>query len=127
MTLATDAVKRAVVAADDARLTALLQGNYEACADLLADDLVFAHASGRVEDKKTYVEGIRTGKYLIAEKSEPVVYANGNTAWMTGRIRLQLVRGGQQRDIDGRFLSVWVAEGGKWRMAAYSAMSIQGH
>ncbi len=124
MTFATDTTRNAVLAADDARLLAMTQGNFEACASLLSEDLVFAHSSGRVDGKKTYVEALYTGKYLFADRSDAVVYAKGDVAWMVGRIRQQVLRGGQQRDIDARFLSVWAVEGGMWRMTAYAATPI---
>ncbi len=124
MTFATGAIRDAVLGADDARLLALTQGNFEACARLLSENLVFAHSSGRVDGKRTYVEALYSGKYLFADRSDAVVYERGDAAWMVGRIRQQVVRGGQQRDIDARFLSVWVVEGGLWRMTAYAATPI---
>src|SRR5690349_15342086 len=106
MILANEAIKKAVIAADDARLNAMIQGDSAVAADALHDDLVFAHSSGRMDTKKTYVDGMRSGRYTMARKSDVTVYANGDTAWMLGRIELQVLRDGKQRDVDAQFLSV---------------------
>ena len=121
MAFESNSVKWAVLAADDTRLRTLIEADYVACAQMLTEDLYFSHSSGRVDNKKSYVESLYKSKYLFAERSDSLVHAHGDTAWLLGRLKMRVSRNGETRDLDARFVSIWVSEGGRWKMAVYFA------
>lgn len=116
-----------VLKADDRRRAAMVGGDVAALDAVLAPDLVHTHATGRAESKRDYLETIRRlpGRYRKVERSEERVTVRGDVAWIQGRQCLTIASDGTERPLDNRFLSVWVAEGGAWRMAAFMTVPIK--
>jgi ketosteroid isomerase-like protein len=116
-----------IIKADDRRRAAMVSGDIAMLDAVLAADLVHTHATGRAENKAEYLEMIRRlpGRYRKVERSEERVSVRGDVAWIHGRQRLTIASDGSDRVLDNRFLSIWVAAGGEWRMAAFMTVPIK--
>ena len=64
-------------------------------------------------------------RYRNAERLDAVVESNGDVAWLRGRLRFLMTRKGADVQTDNRFLSVWIKEGGAWKMAAFASTPIR--
>ncbi|HSW25234.1 MAG TPA: nuclear transport factor 2 family protein [Burkholderiaceae bacterium] len=113
----------AVLQADSARHQAMLDGDVAALDALLADSLVYTHATARVEGKPEYLESVRQGavRYLLLERSQAHVDIYGDAAVMHGNIRLRVLKNGQTREMTGMFQCVWVLFDSGWRMVAWAS------
>ena len=109
----------------EARRCALLVANdLDGFADMLADDLVYVHSSGRADSKQSYVASRRASpmRFLKFEHEDlRVRVCTPVTAILTG-----LIRHWQQPDVPrtNLFTSVWVRdsiESEAWRFASYHA------
>jgi KAP family P-loop domain/Domain of unknown function (DUF4440) len=73
---------------------------------VLADDLILRRASGKIENKKEYLESVRNPdskfEYLISQDVKPTIY--GNVAIVRLRVRVRGLRG--RRRFDGIYSSV---------------------
>lgn len=106
--------------AEDLRYRAMIVGDWKAFADMLADEFVYHQPSGRVSDKKAYVQYTATGDIRIktAERYDVKIHVYGNVATAVGSTRLDIEQKGEPRKVDLRYLNVWVKRDGRWRLAA---------
>jgi ketosteroid isomerase-like protein len=112
-------VAEAIGRAEQARDQALKNGDSEALSGMLAEDYLYVHASGRLEDKGAYIAAATSGKtkYLDFSRSDVTVKAYGDAALAAGAIRVTSMQGNEQSTKPFRYASVWVKNGGDWRLA----------
>jgi Domain of unknown function (DUF4440) len=119
-----DAAIAAVRAADDERVAAMLAANVNRLASVLSDQLHYAHSSGAVDTKASYLQSIADHRsvYVSVEyvQRDFVPVAPG-VVLMEGRARINTGNSTQQNLLDLNFLGVWRDEGGKWRFVAWQS------
>ena len=87
---------------------------------LVADDLVYVHSTGRADDRAGYLDFVRSGPdFLAVEMTGPVLKMSGDTAVITGRLRLELRRGEGEppAELDLLAIQVWRRIAGSWRLS----------
>ncbi len=111
----------AVEALERRRVAAMVAADTDTLDALLHDDLVFGHTSGHADDKATYLGKLTAGSvtYHDAEHRIETVRVFGDTALVTGhlRIRAELATGSRQLNVVA--LTAWTLDGGRWRMVAH--------
>jgi Domain of unknown function (DUF4440) len=119
-----DAVVAAVRAADDERIAAMLAANVNRLGPVLSDQLHYAHSSGAVDTKASYLQSIATHRSVYVSvdyvRRDFVPVAPG-VVLMEGRVRINAGSSTQQNLLDLNFLGVWRDEGGKWRFVAWQS------
>jgi ketosteroid isomerase-like protein len=120
----TSNVITAVTAADAERLAAVQAGNRDRLNAIYSDDLRYAHSSGKIDTKASYVESLvskatRYESYDYKERNFTVI-APG-VVLMTGRVVAKIVQGGKPSDLDLNFLGVWRDENGHWKFVAWQS------
>jgi len=116
----------AVLAAEKARTTALVQGDTVTLEKLLADDLTYVHASGKVDTKASFLEGIKSGElhYIAWEPKSMHVRVVGQTGVLNGeyavRVRDRRVQA-EPFDINVFILSVYARRDGRWQQIAWQS------
>ena len=131
LTLAVCAVAAAtpedeVRAADTRWATAVKRGDTTTLQGMYTERLIYAHATGKVENKQEYIDRLRSGKQkysdVIIERTNVVAY--GNSA-----VSHSVVRTIGTND-NGPFIDhvmmmhVWVKQGKDWRLAAHQTTKI---
>jgi ketosteroid isomerase-like protein len=111
-----------VLAAEDERYRAMVEGDLETLDRLLADEVSYAHSSGVRDTKQEYFEKVRSGYYDYHSIEHPVerVEVVGDTAIVAGRMTADLTVQGTRKTIDNLALAVWAKDGGEWRLLAYA-------
>lgn len=119
-------IEHDILALENRRYGAMIAGDTQALEGLLHDALVYTHSSALVDDKRGYLEGIRSGKfrYKKIERAEEKVRVYGDTALVTGRAAIDVDVDGAPKSLKLRYLNVWVMHGGTWRLAAWQSTSI---
>lgn len=115
--------RTAILAADDARYAAMIEGDFTALEEILADELLYGHSSGQVDTRESYLNALRGGavKYLEVQRSVETVSEVGPVALMTGLHRLRVQVGGQERVLHNRFMTTWVQRGGSWLLLSWAS------
>ena len=124
---AEDARTAALTAADDARVAAMKSADREKLAALLSDDLRYAHSSGTVDTKQSYIESLTSGrtKYLTLDYEERAfTFPTPKIALMTGRAHVKVANATGEVDMQLSFLSVWREEDSKWRFLAWQSCKL---
>lgn len=115
-----------VLRVEQARVRALLAADAAALEPLLADDLIFVHVSGWSQNKREYVESIRTGalKYEAIESSAVCARAYGDAVVLTGRNAIKVRserRQGQLLETQILFTAVYAKIAGRWQLAVWQS------
>ena len=111
-----------VLAAEDERYAAMVDGDIEALDRLIADEVSYAHSSGIRDTKEQYFGKVRSGYYDYHRIDHPVerVEVMGDTAIVVGRMTADLTVDGTRKTIDNLSLAVWSRMDGGWRLLAYA-------
>lgn len=121
--------EKEVLAAEEARVRAVVAADTAALEGLLADELSYTHSTGWVETKTQFLTSIRTGslKYEEMKHSETSVRVYGLAAVLTGRsaVRVRSPRSpGAVTEMNIRFTTVYVRRDGRWLQAAWHSTRI---
>ena len=113
--------EQAVRQVEDRRVKAIIDDDFAALDVILADDLTYAHSSGVLDTKASYLEALKSGKtkYLTFDRTPSVVRLYGDTAVITGTATLSLR--GQAAPFSLRYTLVYVRRDGQWRMVAWQS------
>jgi hypothetical protein len=124
---ADDKVIAATRAADDERLAATKAADPKRLDAIFSDDLRYAHSSGKVDTKASYVKSL-TSRSTVYEsfdyKERNFTVAAPGIVLMTGRVLIHSANNGQKVENDLNFLVVWREENGKWRFLAWQSNKV---
>ncbi len=124
----TDGIQHEIRALEDRRYRAMIDGDVAALETLLGDDLVYTHSTSLVDSKGTYLEKLRSKKvvYRKAERTNETIQIHGNTAVLTGEVRLEVLVDGRPRALRSRFTNVWAKRPRGWQMVAWQSTPLPG-
>jgi hypothetical protein len=109
--------------AEQARFDANVSADAKALGELLADNLEYTHSNGDLDSKSSFIESLTTGKrdYVATTASIESLRIFGDVAVIRGKARVTVADQGQSRDLDLRYLDVWLWKNGKWQMTAWQS------
>lgn len=114
----------AATAADAERLAATMAGDHARLNAVLSDELRYAHSSGLVDSKTSFIAALSNGK-IVYESFEYLkrdfLPAAPGVVLMTGRVLIHVVIDNKKIAVDLNFLSVWRQEKGHWRFLAWQS------
>jgi predicted neuraminidase len=117
----------AMIAADDARVAAFKSPMSEKLAAIFSDDLHYAHSTGVVDKKSSFIDVLTSGKtkYLsIDYERREFTFPAPNIALMTGYVRIKSTTAETPMDNLLSFLAVWRLEKGQWRFLAWQSCKL---
>ena len=111
---------------EDRRYRAMCDGDARTLEELLADSLVYTHSYGGADTKATYLDGISSKKWIYqkVERPEERIQVHGDCAIVTGHVRIELLSGGQPKQLESRYTNVWVKGAKGWQMVAWQSTPI---
>jgi ketosteroid isomerase-like protein len=118
--------EEAVLKAEQTWQDALLKSDVAALESLYSDKLIYTHSNGSVDNKKTYIESIKSGsaKYESMKRDEIKVDIYGNTALVTCHWQVSFSNNGNKVNANARYLHAYVLQNGRWQMVAHQATRI---
>ncbi|MBL9199232.1 MAG: nuclear transport factor 2 family protein [Opitutaceae bacterium] len=114
----------AAVQADQARTKAMMAGDATALANLMSDQLRFAHSDGRVESKADYVKNLLAGDTAYADVKLSEIETKliaPDVVTIIGAQRMRKRLGPDWSEVYLRYLAVWRNESGTWRLVAWQS------
>ncbi|CAG2158247.1 nuclear transport factor 2 family protein [Cupriavidus numazuensis] len=123
---AEDVVHRQILAADKKRVEAMIAADEAALIDILSDELIYVHSSGRKESRELYISKVLDGTYgyrsIVTTRRQLSFF--GDVVIDNGDSDVDIEVGGTLRQIANRFLMVWKREGGNWRLLRFHGSPI---
>ena len=90
---------------------------------LIAEDLVYIHSSSVVDNKKSYIESMRTGavRYRVMRRSDVSVRTFGCVATLTGMGNFDVTVNDKEMTVELRFHAIWAKRDGKVQFISWQA------
>src|SRR5882672_9670536 len=121
---AEDKAIAAARAADAERLAATKAGDKARLEAIFSDELRYAHSSGKVDSKASYVTSLVTHATVYESfdyKDQIFKVVAPGVVSMAGRVLIKATNNGARADNDLNFLAIWREENGKWRFFAWQS------
>ncbi len=99
------------------RCRALSEQDWPVLEVILSDDYTHVHTTGRVEDKPTYVKGMKE-RPRETSRGDLSVRVYGDSAVMMGTQTNKTDRDGQTGLMQSQVIQVWVKQASGWKVVA---------
>ena len=108
---------------EDRRFRAMCEADAATLEQLLADTLVYTHSYGGADSKPSYLEGIRSKKWLYRKIERPKedIQVHGDCAVVTGQVRIELLSEGKPKTLNSAYTDVWIKGPKGWQMVAWQS------
>ena len=105
------------------RYRAMCEADAATLEQLLGDSLVYTHSYGGADSKATYLDGIRSKKWVYRNIDRPIedIQVHGDCAVVTGKVKIELLSEGKPKTLNSRFTNVWVKNATGWQMVAWQS------
>ena len=115
--------RKALLASNSARFTAMVGDDLPALDTLLAPELTYIHSDGAVESKAQFLATLRTGRlrYLAIEPSDLKTRLYGDVGVVTGRSRMRVMVGSELLQFSVRFTAIYRHTAKNWVLVAWQA------
>jgi ketosteroid isomerase-like protein len=112
---------------DRIRRDAMTKADVATLGDLFADDMVWIHATARVDTKAGLLDAIGSGstKYLSIEVSQETVRDFGDVVLVGGIAAMTAEIKGETRELRNRFTIVWARRGDAWQVVNWQSTSVR--
>jgi hypothetical protein len=124
---ATAAVAKLVTKLEDARFVAMLGRDLSTLQGLLADDLIYIHSTGVVQNKEGYLKALRGGDLIYEEvttEDREVSLLSPTAALIHGSILMKLRVKGEGKTVHSIFINSWRLVDRDWQMVSWQSTSI---
>jgi ketosteroid isomerase-like protein len=105
------------------RYRAMCESDAATLEQLLGDSLVYTHSYGGADSKASYLDGVRSKKWVYRKIERPIedIQLHGDCAVVTGQVRIELLSDGKPKTLNSRFTNVWVKGPKGWQMVAWQS------
>lgn len=112
-----------LIECDQQRHNALLKADTEVLDALFTDDLIYLHSTGVIDDKNAYLDGLRSSRTRYLQIAyQPAEYRMAEDfALILGKVDMQLLIGGVEKQVRALIISTWRIENERWRMMSWQA------
>ena len=112
-----------VLRADHERSTAMIAASAEALDAVLHPSVSYTHSNGRVDSKESLIASLTSGRvdYRAIKTRKREVRSYGDTAIVTGPVRLEVAAGGQIHHLTSVYTAVYRWHENRWQLVAYQS------
>jgi ketosteroid isomerase-like protein len=123
---AAQETKTSILALDKQWSDAIVKGDTTTLDKLLTDDLVYAHATGIIDTKKSYIAKIKERRqvYKSFEQHNPVVNIYKDSAVTFSHVRVTGTNQAGAFDDKIMLIHFWVKQNNQWRLAGHQTTKI---
>jgi hypothetical protein len=120
------AVERSLIAADAARVQAMLAADVPELERGLADTLSYGHSSGQVQGRQELIDEMRSGvrKYRALTTEDVVARAYGCAGVVTAKAHADVEFRGQPLSFNMRYTATYSRQHGRWLLVAYQSVKL---
>ena len=121
-----DKIRQAIRELESRRFRAMIEADAVALQALLADSMIYTHSSATTDGKASYIAGVKSKKWQYRQIDRPVedIQVHGDTALVTGQVRIDILIDGKPKIMNSRYTDVWVKGAKGWQMVAWQSTPI---
>lgn len=114
------------LALEEERRLAMLSGDTDALARLLAPELRYVHSTGVSDTRESLLQKVRQRAitYLALSFDDMNATVTEDTVLIGARMRAEVQRLDELRRIEATYLAVWLRRAGKWQLSAYQGTAV---
>jgi hypothetical protein len=118
-----------IVRLEAARRDAMLSANVPILTDLLADEIVWIHASSKLDTKASFLREFSSGalRCVRLDHSEVASRVYGPTGLVTGVVDMEVVANGERRVAANRYTAVWANVGVGSKLVLWQSTRLVAH
>ena len=115
-----------IIDLDRKRMQAMAKKDIATIDELIAEDLIYAHSTARLDTKKSLIDNMLSGKtvYTACEPSKVVAQDLGDTVVLTGECQIKVSVDGKPNEFGVRFTDVYALRHGKWQMVTWQSTKL---
>lgn len=123
---AASADEQQIIAAEKSWASAVLAKDFTKLESMLTPDLIYAHATGIIDDKPQYLQKMKSGKqnYAGVEHKSTTVRMHGDSAVAHSMMRMHGTNAAGPFDDQVMAIHLWVKSKGKWMLAAHQTTKV---
>lgn len=108
------------------RIRATLESDIDVLEALYADDLVYTHSDGRVDDRLVLLNALRSGfvDYQQIDIVEQNVRVVGKVAIFNGTADFRVIAGDQLNELTLRFTSIYIYHDDSWQFSSWHSSQV---
>jgi hypothetical protein len=116
-----------IMALEHKRRQAMIDADMSVLSGLLADELLWIHATARPDTKAGLLASIGTGKtkYRSIDCSDETLRFFGDTALLSGIADIEAEIAGEDRVLQNRFTIVWARLGEQWKVINWQSTTVK--
>jgi ketosteroid isomerase-like protein len=105
------------------RYQAMVNVDLELLDSMLDDDLIFTHASSKLDTKESFLESLKSGTlvYKAIDIGDVEIRMHDFAGVVTGESHLDIHVRGEDRKLQLRFTTVWLKKSDGWKVVAYQS------
>ena len=115
-----------VAAAVEKLRAAMLSAKADDLGAIAADNLLYGHSAGDLENKAEYIDNIASGRsvFVTIDISEQTIKVTGDIAVARFRLVSKTNNGGKPGSIDLAIMTFWQKQNGEWKLVGRQACKI---
>jgi len=119
-------VKATIRELESRRFRAMIEADAATLERLLADSMVYTHSTATTDGKASYIAGVTSKKWQYRQIDRPVedIQVHGDTAVVTGQVRIDILVDGKPKVMHSRYTDVWLKGPKGWQMVAWQSTPI---
>lgn len=122
-------IRQQIAELEERRYLAMQRSDLDELDQLLGSELVYIHSSAVLDDKRLYLESLRSGeiKYERFERMDVQTEVFGDsTALLYGQIKIWLEIHGTHKELNNLFTALWVRDGvgAAWRFVSWQSTPV---
>src|SRR5262245_42706351 len=112
-----------IIDLDKKRMQAMAAKDVATLEKVLADDLIYAHSSARLDTKQSLIGNMVSGAtvYTSVEASDVKAQDLGDTVVLTGIAQVKVTVNGAPNAFGVRFTDVYTRRNGNWQMVTWQS------
>lgn len=115
-----------IIDLDRKRMQAMAKKDVATLDELIAEDLIYAHSTARLDTKTSLIDNMLSGRtvYNSVEPSKVVAQDLGDTVVLTGECQIKVSVNGTPNAFGVRFTDVYARRNGKWQMVTWQSTKL---
>jgi hypothetical protein len=105
---------------EDSRFEAIVEGNWDRFASYCDPGLTYTHSTAVTDSLDSYLSKLVSGHYDYHWLRHPIskIEIHDDIALIFGTLQGELTAGGARKNLNSRYLAIWIRRGDTWRLLA---------